>query len=312
MKPVVVVGSLNLDLVVRPSLAPGAGETVFAPRLERFPGGKGGNQAVGAARLGAPVTMIGRVGQDGFGDDLLSSLQNNGVSLAGVSRSTEAGTGTAVITVDGTGQNRIVVVAGANAEVTPAYVEQHADLIRSAAVLLLQLEVPVESCLRAAEIAAEAGVPVLLDPAPAPASPLPDGLCSATWLVSPNETEASAMTGVTVQGRKGAPEAARVLLSRGFSRVLIKLAGEGAYLAGPEGETWLESIPVQVVDTTAAGDAFAGGLAAALAQGHGLPEALRWASAAGALAVTRPGAQSSMGTLAELQALLQKTGGARA
>lgn len=312
MKPVVVVGSLNLDLVVRPSLAPGAGETVFAPRLERFPGGKGANQAVAAALLGAPVAMIGRVGEDSFGDDVLSSLRDHGVSLAGISRSGAAGTGTAVITVDGTGQNRIVVVAGANAEVTPAYVEEHADLIRSAAVLLLQLEVPVESCLRAAAIAAEAGVPVILDPAPAPASPLPERLCAATWLVSPNETEASAMTSVTVRGRSGAPEAARTLLSQGFSRVLIKLGGEGAYLAGPEGERWLESIPVQVVDTTAAGDAFAGGLAAALALGHAFPEALRWASAAGALAVTRPGAQSAMGTLAEVQALLQKTGGVRA
>jgi ribokinase len=311
LKPVVVVGSLNLDLVVRPAQAPGGGETVFAPRLERFPGGKGGNQAVAAARLGAPVHMISRVGTDSFGDDVLRSLQDYGVSLAGISRSTEAGTGTASITVDGTGQNRIVVVAGANAEVTPAYVEQHADLIRSAAVLLLQLEVPVESCLRAAEIAAEAGIPVILDPAPAPASPLPDRLCAVTWLVSPNETEASTMTGVTVKGRDGAPQAARVLLNRGFSRVLIKLGGEGAYFAGPEGETWLASLRVPVVDTTAAGDAFAGGLAAALAQGHDLPEALRWASAAGALAVTRPGAQSAMGTRAELLALLQ-TGGARA
>lgn len=312
IRPVVVVGSLNLDLVVRPLHAPAAGETVFAPRLERFSGGKGGNQAVAAAKLGAPVAMIGRVGDDGFGAELRSSLEANGVNQEAVSRSATAGTGTALITVDATGQNRIVVVAGANAEVTPELVESHADLIRSAAVLLLQLEVPVEACLRAAEIAAAAGVPVILDPAPAPAGPLPERLCAAAWLVTPNESEASALTGVTVQGRLGAPEAADVLLRQGFSRVLIKLAGAGAYLAELGGGRWLEPVPVQVVDTTAAGDAFAGGLAAALAGGHDLPEALRWAAAAGALAVTRPGAQSALGTLAELQALLQKSGEARA
>ncbi|HYG56937.1 MAG TPA: ribokinase, partial [Symbiobacteriaceae bacterium] len=267
---VVVIGSLNLDLVVRPAHAPEAGETVFAPTLDRFPGGKGGNQAVAAARLGVPTAMVGCVGRDGFGDDLIKSLSADGVAVDGVARSPAAGTGTALITVDaGTGQNRIVVIAGANAEVTPAVVESHSDLIRSAAAVLLQLEIPVESCLRAAEIAAGAGVPVILDPAPAPSEGLPSRLCELTWLVTPNETEATAMTGVAVTGRSGAPEAARALLNLGFRQAVVKCGSAGAYLLSPDGEAWVESFRVPVVDTTAAGDAFAGGLAAALT--HGLP-----------------------------------------
>jgi len=309
-KPVVVVGSLNLDLVVRPEKAPVAGETVFAPELARYPGGKGGNQAVAAARLGVPVAMVARVGQDAFGNELLESLRQNGVSVDAVSRSDTAGTGTAVITVDRTGQNRIVVVAGANSEVTPQLVQHHRDVIRSASVLLLQLEVPVESCVEAARIAAEAGVPVILDPAPAPEKPLPVELCRATWLVTPNETEAERLTGVAVRGAEGAAAAARALLAQGFERAVVKLGGEGAYLLarGEDEGLWIEPFRVPVVDTTAAGDAFAGGLAAALARGLALPEALRWASAAGALAVTRPGAQPAMGTLAELTALLEDKG----
>lgn len=304
-KPVVVVGSLNLDLVVNPERAPAAGETVFASRLDQFPGGKGANQAVAAARLSAPVAMVGRVGQDGFGDRLLESLRADGVGTEGVSRSATAGTGTAVITVDATGQNRIVVVAGANAEVTPELVEAHGPLIASASALLLQLEVPVAACVRAAELAASAGVPVILDPAPAPAEPLPVQLRKNTWLITPNETEAATLTGLPVEGRRGAEEAARTLAEQGWRQVLIKLGGNGAYLyRGGEGR-WYDAFEVPVVDTTAAGDAFAGGLAAALHRGMALEEAVRWGMAAGALAVTRPGAQPAMGTLAELTTLLR-------
>lgn len=309
-KPVVVVGSLNLDLVVRPERAPAAGETVFAPRLERYPGGKGGNQAVAAARLGVPVSMVARVGEDSFGDELIASLRENGVSTEAVTRSQTAGTGTALITVDKTGQNRIVVVPGANSEVSPKLVDRYRDLIRSAAVVLLQLEVPTDAVIWAAHTAADAGVPVILDPAPAPSEPLPEELRKYTWLVTPNETEAETLTGVTVNGRQGAPLAARALLEQGFQRALIKLGGDGAFLLekGAREGTWIQSFPVKVVDTTAAGDAFAGGLAAALAMGKDLPEALRWASATGALAVTRPGAQPAMGTLAEVKALLENGG----
>lgn len=304
-KRVVVVGSLNLDLVVRPLRAPAAGQTVFAERMDQFPGGKGGNQAVAAARLSTPVAMIGRVGDDPFGRQLLDSLESDGVDTAAISRSATAGTGTALITVDATGQNRIVVVPGANAEVTPALVEEHRALIRSASVLLLQLEVPVESCLRAAEIAAEAGVPVILDPAPAPPVPLPVRLRELTALVTPNEMEATVLTAVAVEGRRGADEAARALAAQGFSRVVIKAGSEGAYLYQSGQGEWIDAFPVRVVDTTAAGDAFAGGVAAALHRGFCLTTALRWGAAAGALAVTRPGAQPSMSTLGEMIASLQ-------
>lgn len=310
-KPVVVVGSLNLDLVIRLQRAPAAGETVLAQRLDQFPGGKGGNQAVAAARLGTPVAMIGRVGQEPFGDRLMESLKADGVETGAVSRSARAGTGTALITVDATGQNRIVVIPGANAEVTPAVVEQHGALIRSAAVLLLQLEIPVEACLRAAEIAADAGVPVVLDPAPAPAEPLPVRLRALTSLVTPNVSEAMAMTGLRILGRKGAEEAAGALVQQGFRRVVIKAGGDGAFLYLNGEGTWFDAFPVKAVDTTAAGDAFAGGLAAALERGFCLETAIRWGTAAGALAVTRQGAQPSMGTLAELMALLETRRGSQ-
>lgn len=304
-RPVVVVGSLNLDLVVSPQHAPAAGETVFAPRLDQFPGGKGGNQAVAAARLSTPVAMVGCVGADGFGERLLQSLLADGVDTKPVLRSETAGTGTALITVDGTGQNRIVVVAGANAEVTPEVVEANASLIASASVLLLQLEIPAASCQRAAEIAAAAGVPVILDPAPAPAGPLPAGLCESVWLLTPNETEAAALSGVPVRGRQGAEKAARALAAQGYRQVVIKVGGEGAYLCQDGVGTWFDAFSVPVVDTTAAGDAFAGGVAAALQRRCDLTEAVRWGMAAGALAVTRPGAQPAMGSLEELQGLLR-------
>lgn len=304
-RPVVVAGSLNMDLVVRPLRAPAAGETVFAPRLERFPGGKGGNQAVAAARLGAPVAMVGCVGADGFGDELLANLGAEGVGVTAIARSSVAGTGTALITVDATGQNRIVVISGANGEVDAALVDRHADLLRSAAVLLLQLEIPVAGCLRAAEIACAAGVPVILDPAPAPSEPLPPGLRDLVWLITPNETEASVMTGLPVTGRTGVPEAAAALAAQGFRRVIVKAGAAGAYLLEGGQGRWFDPFSVPAVDTTAAGDAFAGGLAAALARGLSLEESVRWGTAAGALAVTRAGAQPSMGTLAELQALLE-------
>lgn len=306
-KPIVVVGSLNLDLVVRPRRAPAAGETVFAPQLERFPGGKGANQAVAAAKLGAPVTMIGRIGSDGFGDELLSSLTRAGVDTDAVTLSETAGTGTALITVDGeSGQNRIVVVPGANGEVTPALVDTYADLIRSASVLLLQLEVPLEACARAAQIAHAAGVPVILDPAPAPTEPLPEALRACTWLITPNETEAALLLGTPVEGSDGAEKAAAALAAQGFARVIIKAGGAGGCLYVNGQPFRYSSFPVPVVDTTAAGDAFAGGLAAALAQGMDLEAAVRWGAAAGALAVTRAGAQPSMGTQAELLALLER------
>lgn len=304
-RPVVVVGSLNLDLVVRPEHAPAAGETVFAPRLDQFPGGKGGNQAVAAARLSTPTAMVGCVGRDGFGERLIQSLLADGVDTRPVLRSETVGTGTALITVDAAGQNRIVVVAGANAEVTPQVVEANASLIASASVLLLQLEVPVASCERAAQIAAAAGVPVILDPAPAPAGPLPARLRESVWLLTPNETEATALGGVPVRGREGAEEAARALAAQGYRRLVIKVGGEGAYLWTDGAGTWFDAFTVPVVDTTAAGDAFAGGVAAALYRRCPLTEAVRWGMAAGALAVTRPGAQPAMGSLQELEALLR-------
>lgn len=303
-KHVLVIGSLNLDLVVRPERAPAAGETVFAPALERFPGGKGGNQAVAAARLGVPVSMVACVGRDDFGDALVDNLVAEEVAVGAVARSSDAGTGTAVITVEATGQNRIVVIPGANAFVSPAMVDEHAEMIRTAAVVLLQLEIPVDACLRAAEIASAAGVPVILDPAPAPAAPLPARLRELVWLVTPNETEASVLTGLPVSGRAGVPEVAAALVAEGYPRVIVKAGGAGSYLYVDGVGRWFDSFQVPVVDTTAAGDAFAGGLAAALAQGLPLEAAVVWGSAAGALAVTRPGAQPAMGNMLELKELL--------
>jgi ribokinase len=291
-----------MDLVVRVGRLPAAGETLLGDAFFTAPGGKGANQAVAAARLGAPTRMVGRVGGDVFGAALRAGLAADGVDVAGVLVDAGAASGVALIQVDHAGENTIVVAPGANAALGAPDLARLETALEGARVLLLQLEVPLDAVLAAARLARARGVTVLLDPAPA--RDLPDELCALADLITPNEHEAAALVGFEVRDQEQAGRAGRALLARGAGAAVVKLGARGACWCGPGGEQVLPPFPVAAVDTVAAGDAFNGGLAAALSEGRPMPEALRWGLAAGALAVTRAGAQPALPRRAELLALL--------
>ena len=303
---IVVVGSLNADLVVRTPRFPAPGETTTGSGFAIYPGGKGANQAVAAARLGGRVAMIGRVGRDDHGVLLRRSLHDAGVDTGPVRDDDTAATGVAVITIDASGQNHIVLAPGANACVRPDDVERRRSLIEGAAVVLLQLEVPLDTVEAAAQIARQAGVTVVLDPAPARREALV--LLPLADFVTPNESELRVLGGAP-PGPTTADEAttmARVLLAQGPRGVIAKLGPAGAIAVFAAGELRWPGHEVAAVDTTAAGDAWNGAFAVALAEGRALPEAGAFANAAAAISVTRPGAQPSMATRDEVARFLAR------
>jgi ribokinase len=303
MQPrIVVVGSLNMDLVARSPRMPAPGETIMGGPFQTVPGGKGANQAVAAARMGAQVTMVGRVGRDAFGDSLLTSLEVDGIDVNLVEPDPEAATGVALIIVDDGGQNSIVVAPGANARLTRDHINAAHDAIAGADVLLLQLESPLDTVLEAAERARHSGTTIILNPAPA--QPLPLGLLGLIDVLVPNETEAALLSDQPVHDLPSAQTAAGVLRREGAGAIVITLGAQGALLDGEGGVYYLPAHEVEVVDTTAAGDAFLGALGHALAAGQSLREAVRWGNAAGALASTRLGAQPSLPTFSEIETLL--------
>ena len=303
MSDILVIGSLNADLVVRAPRFPAPGETISGGDLVTIPGGKGANQAVAAARQGASVSMLGRVGKDNFGDFLLANLQANQVDTALVQRD-DAATGTAIIVVDANGQNSIVLSPGANGQVRPADVDP-ASLLRPKLVLL-QLEIPLESVIHAAAATRGLGARVLLNPAPA--RPLPDALVVQTDFLIPNETELSLLTGQPVTDVASAESAARTLLAKGVQTVIVTLGANGALVVTPEQTIHVPPFRVDVVDTTAAGDAFIGGFSAALLRGLSLEEAVRHGNACGALAATKFGAQPSLPTAEEVERFMSLRG----
>ncbi len=298
-KPVVVVGSINMDLVARCSTIPLPGQTLIGSEFTTTPGGKGANQAVAVARLGYPVEMIGALGQDSFGDTLLHQLKDKGVNTDGIMR-VPGPSGVALISVAQDGSNSIVVVPGANKSVTPEVVDKQADRIRNAGMVLCQLELLNETVLRVSQIAHDAGVPFILDPAPA--SDIPKEIWKNVTWVTPNETEA---TFYLVGDEPEPDDAARQFLSKGVSGVLLKRGSEGSYIAQTGGTaTWVPPFHVNAVDTVGAGDAYNGGFAVSILEGHDPATAARFASAAAAISVTKPGAQDAMPTRAEVEALL--------
>jgi len=301
MTRVCVVGSLNMDLVIRAPRLPARGETVTEGAFATFRGGKGANQAVAAARLGARVSMVGCVGDDLFGRQLLDGLRDEGIETTAVRVDGGAPTGVALITVDPSGHNTIVVAPGANRQLTVSDGEAAGAAIVEADVVLAQLEVPVESVLAAARLARGRGRRVVLDPAPA--GPLLDELYRHLTLINPNEGEAQRLTGMAVQDDAGVRTAAEILLARGCGGVIIKMGEKGAFVAADGTREMVEGVAVQAVDTTAAGDAFAAALAVALAEGRDAVAATRFANLVGALSVTRMGAQASMPTRDEVAAL---------
>lgn len=299
---ITVVGSLNMDLIVRAPRIPQPGETIIGSGFHVAPGGKGANQAVAAARLGARVSLVGRVGQDSFGTDLLANLREASVDHTYVVQDPDAASGVALIEVDDAGQNSIIVASGANMRLSPADVEAAEAVIAGADILLLQLESPLETVTRAAQLARAHQVTVILNPAPA--QPLPVELLSAVNILLPNESETAILTGLPVGDQSEIEAAGARLRDLGIETLILTLGERGAMRVTAGGSQLFPTFQVTPVDTTAAGDAFVGGLAVALAEGLSLPEAIRWGNAAGALATTRLGAQPSLPTRQTLEALL--------
>ncbi len=304
-KPVLVIGSLNMDLVARCEQLPGRGQTVMGRDFFSAPGGKGANQAVAAARLGARVSMAGHIGRDAFGPALIASLREAGVETGDVVP-VDGPTGTALITIDAAGANTIVVVPGANAACEAGLVDRALARAGGPGILLLQQEIPEAANAHAAQMARRAGWFVLLNPAPARA--IPAAMLPLVDLVAPNETEVAAITGRPVTGRSDALAASRSLLALGARAVLVTLGGDGALYCGASGAWHCPAVPVQAVDTTAAGDAYLGAMAVALAEGKAPEESLGFAAAAAALAVTRLGAQPSLASPDELTAFIGQHG----
>ncbi len=292
-----VVGSINMDLVVRAPRLPRLGETILGSDFRTFPGGKGANQAVAIARMGGKVSMIGRVGQDGFGDALLETLERDQVDLTYIRRDPEAASGVALITVEEGGNNAIVVVPGANGRLSPEDIWGAEEAIKQAQVLVLQLECPLETVAEAICVAQRHAVPVALNPAPA--QPLPDELLRQIDVLIPNESELQLLS-----GEQEVEQAAQALLARGVKTLIITLGEQGSLVVQRMERSAIPAHPVKAVDTTAAGDAFVGAFAVAWAEGKSLIEAARWGNAAGALAVTRLGAQPSLPTRQEVMGLL--------
>lgn len=302
---VVVVGSLNMDLVTKATQQPQAGETVFGDEFGMFAGGKGFNQAISAARMGADVTMVGRLGMDLFGDKLMSMLTADKVDGRFVVSDLEVGTGIASIAIGSEGDNRIVVVPRANMRLTVEDVERASTCIAAADVLLLQLEVPIEASEKAAEIARANGALVILDPAPAQA--LPDSFLRLADILTPNELETESLSGVNVSDQLGVEQAAQMILGKGVPTVVLTLGARGALVLTADLKKMVPAYRVNVVDTTAAGDAFCGALATALARGKTIEDSVTFANVAGALAVTVLGAEPAIPTSEAITEFLAST-----
>lgn len=302
-KPIVVVGSISLDLVVAADRVPVVGETITGQSFETFFGGKGANQAVAAARLKYPVSMIAKVGDDSTGPQLKKAMREAGVDVRGMTVS-RGSSGVALIATGQKGENLIVVVPGANGKLLPRDLDRHKAIIRNAGILLAPLEIPMETVEYLGQLAGKFDVPLMLDPAPA--RPLsPKLLQTITWL-TPNETETRTLIGTNKTDQLDPVAAAKELLGRGVTNVILKLGEKGAFVLSQSGASVaVPAFSVQAVDTTAAGDAFNGAFAVALMRGQSIPESARYACAVAAISVTRRGAQPSMPSRTEVAKFLK-------
>ncbi|MBR7197078.1 ribokinase [Pseudomonas sp. 14A] len=297
---VVVIGSLNMDLVTRAPRLPRGGETLIGHSFATVSGGKGANQSVAAARLGAQVAMIGCVGNDDYGVRLRDALLAEHIDCQAVSV-VEDSSGVALIVVDDNSQNAIVIVAGANGAMTPAVIERFDAILRAADVVICQLEIPDATVGHALKRARELGKTVILNPAPV-SRPLPADWFAAIDYLIPNESEAAALSGLAVDSLQSAETAATQLIAMGAGKVIVTLGAQGSLFANGKGFEHFPAPTVKALDTTAAGDTFVGGFAAALANGKSEAEAIRYGQIAAALSVTRAGAQPSIPTMSEVQA----------
>lgn len=299
MSDIIVLGSINMDMVVLTPRFPEAGETLSGNDFKLVPGGKGANQAVAACRAGASTLFIGCVGEDPFGDALLHSMNDSGIETKHIRLLKNIPTGTATIIVEQNGENRIIIVPGANGKVNHADVDQHKSLFALAKYLLLQFEIPLETVFYAIESARAAGCKVILNPAPA--YPIPERIYPYIDFLVLNENEISQLTNQPVNDVKSALAASHDLFKKGVGHIIVTLGSQGAVSITPDGNLYLPALPVKVVDTTAAGDSFVGAFAAALVQSFSPQTAVKFAVAAGSLAVTRLGAQPSIPTREEIQ-----------
>ena len=299
---ITVIGSSNTDLVAKTPKLPAPGETVLGSEFVIAPGGKGANQAVAIARLGGHVTFVAKLGMDNFGDQSLENFKRDGICTDFAFRDAESPSGVALIFVDDDGENMIVVAQGANARLLPEDIDKARPAIESADVVVLQLETPLETVEHAVAIAAQRHVPVILNPAPG--RKLERHLIEKISCLTPNETEAEILTGIKVTGDDAARRAGARLLELGAGSVVVTMGKRGAMLITTEGSSLVPAFAVHAVDATAAGDAFTGGLAYALASGRDLKDAVEFANAAAALAVAKMGAQPSMPIREELERFL--------
>ncbi|MEY2831208.1 MAG: hypothetical protein RLZZ574_466 [Cyanobacteriota bacterium] len=302
---VVVFGSINLDLVIEVAHLPAKGETVIGERFFSSAGGKAANQAVAIAKLGIPVSLVGQVGDDTFGQTLINSLQSSGVNTDSININSHTYSGIASIVVDQYGANTIACAGGANNLVREAEIKQFIKLLPQAKIVLLELGIPLATVLTAAREAKAHDCLLILDPAPVTAN-LPEELYSLVDIITPNEIEASQLVGFTVDGVTTARQAASSLHQMGVKNVIITLGSQGSLYSNELESYWLKPIDVSVVDTVAAGDAFNGALAAGLASGKNLKEAVQWATVGAALSVTKNGAQSSLPNKESFQQLLEQ------
>ena len=296
---VLVVGSANMDLVVQCSRFPLPGETIFGNKFQMFPGGKGANQAVSCARLGVKTYFIGKIGKDDLGKKLSETMRKDGIDLTNLLTDENEHTGTALITVDSNGQNEIIVISGSNMNLTTSDVREKRGVFAKAGVVLTQLEIPLETVVETARLAKENDSIFILNPAPA--REIPEEIYSLIDYLTPNETELQILSNMMVSDENSAEKAAKLLLEKGVKNIIITMGEKGALLVNQYHTELHSTRKVDVVDTTAAGDAFNGALAYSLACGRELSESINFANRAASISVTRMGAQSSMPVITELQ-----------
>lgn len=297
-KKILVIGSSNTDMTIKSPRLPAPGETILGGTFVMGPGGKGANQAVAASRLGGDVTFICKVGRDMFGENAVKGYQKEGIDTSHTLYSDQA-SGTALILVDDSGENCIAVAPGANGDLSPADIDSVADVIKKADYLILQLEIPVESVLRAAKIAHEAGVYVILNPAPA--CKLPEDIFKYISLITPNQTESALMTGIEVKDEASRTKAIESFHKMGVKDVIVTLGSKGSLVCQGNDQIMVEALKVKAVDATAAGDTFCGAVCVALSEGKTLEEAARFATKASALTVQKMGAQSSIPYITDIK-----------
>ena len=298
MKNICVIGSLNMDLVVNVDTMPKPGQTIIGSNFKEVPGGKGANQAVAMARLNGNVTMIGKVGEDGFGQTLINSLKNDKVDTTYI-QTAKGATGVALITVDKNAQNSIVVSPGANFEVKEDDIDNNIEAIKNSDIVVLQLETPLNTIKYALNKAKELNKYTILNPAPA--VKLDDEIIKNIDLLTPNETELEIISGVSIETEEDIQKASQIMIEKGVKELIVTLGSKGSLYINKEKSMFKKAYKVEAVDTTAAGDSYTGALALALSQDKGMEEAMDFASKVGALSVLKEGAQSSLPTLEDVE-----------